>query len=255
MRLDLVGPPALVTGGAGGIGAAVARELAQEGARVIILDRDLAGAEGTCEAIRDVGGTAHAIECDLEDHARLEDVVGDALATWGPITAVCLNAGIGSLGTVETLLLDEWRRTLAVNLEANLLILRHLLDPMRDAGGGSIVAVSSLGAASAGHPSSSPAYGVSKAGLERLVLDVAQRCATDGIRANSVRPGPVATNFVTHRLPGPGEHHPPATGGLSTGRVDPAEIAAIIAFLLSDRARLITGQTITADGGFTYHSH
>lgn len=249
MRRDLAGRVALVTGGAAGIGAATARELAREGADVVVLDRDLDGASRTCAAIAAAGGRARAIECDLAAQDQLDAALDEVVGADIPVTALCLNAGIGSLGTIETLVLDEWRHTLAVNLDSNLHILRRLLGPMRDAGGGSVVAVSSLGAAHAGHPHSSPAYGVSKAALERLVLDVAERCAGDGIRANAVRPGPVATEFVAHRLPGPKNGATTRAAGPDVRRADPADVAAVITFLLSDRSRLVTGQTITADGG------
>lgn len=249
MRLGFDGRVALVTGGAGGIGAAVARELAAEGARVILLDRDLDAALRIRDELVDAGREATAIRCELADPADLDAALDEVNAA-GPVTAVCLNAGVGSLGTIETLLLEEWQRTLAVNLESNLRILRRVIGPMRDAGGGSIVAVSSLGARIADHPESSPAYGVSKAGLERLMLDAARRHAGDGIRANSVRPGPVATGFVENRLPGPTRTVDVARPEVARG--DPADVAAVIAFLLSDRARLITGQAITADAGFSH---
>lgn len=254
MTRDLEGRVALVTGGAAGIGAATAQALARDGADVVVLDRDLDGAARTCDSIVAAGGRARAVECDLGEQEQLDAVLDDVAGAGTPVTALCLNAGIGSLGTVETLVLAEWRHTLAVNLESNFHILRRLLAPMRAAGGGSIVAVSSLGAAHAGHPHSSPAYGVSKAALERLVLDVAERCAVDGIRANAVRPGPVATRFVAHRLPGPRNSEIAAPTGPSGDRADPADVAEIIAFLLSDRSRLMTGQTITADGGFSLPS-
>lgn len=242
------GSTALVTGGGSGIGRAVAVLLASRGARVAVLDLDETGAAQTVDRIVRDGGDAVAVACDLADPARIDAALTAVSAWGGPVRAACLNAGIGSLGTVETLLLDEWRRTLAVNLEANLHLLRGLLAPMREAGGGSIVAVSSLSAVRADHPESSPAYGISKAALERLVLDVARRSADDGIRANAVRPGPVDTGFVANRLPGP---DPGPRAVVGARRADPRDVAAVIAFLLSDEARLITGQIITADAGFS----
>lgn len=246
MNLDLGGTVALVTGAGGGIGRATALELAREGAHVVVLDVRADASEETGELIRGEGGDALTVACDLTDTAALTAELARVAAWRGPVTAACLNAGIGGHGTVETLLVDEWRHILAVNLEANLHLLRAVLGPMRVAGGGSLVAVSSPGAVDAGHPSSSTAYGVSKAGLERLMLDIAVRHRADGIRANSVRPGPTDTDFAAHRLPGTGEHPPfraPAR------RARPDEIAAPIAFLLSRCAALITGQTITLDGG------
>lgn len=249
MSGSVAGRTALVTGGAQGIGAAVARRLAREGAHIVLLDQDHQAAHRTCESITRAGSLATVLPCDLGDRAQVEAALDLVEQDHPPVTLLCLNAGIGSLGTVETLVLDEWHRTMAVNLESNLHLLRRLLGPMREAGGGSIVAVSSLGAASAGHPTSSPAYGVSKAALERLVLDVAQRHADDGIRANCVRPGPVATAFTAHRLPGPGVETTPVRP--LPGRVEADDVAEVVVFLLSERSRLVTGQTITADGGFS----
>lgn len=245
MNIGLDGMVALVTGGGGGLGRSVSTELGREGAKVIVLDARSDGAESTCDLIRSAGGEALPIACDVTDTSALLDHLAAAVAWRGAPTALCLNAGIGGYGTVETLVVEEWRRILAVNLEANLHILRAVLDPMRAAGGGSIVAVSSPGAADAGHPTSSTAYGVSKAGLERLMLDVARRHRADRIRANAVRPGPLDTDFVSNRLSGVGDHAPSRPMARPTR---PDAIAGVIAFLLSPRAMSITGQTISLDG-------
>ncbi len=245
MNLGLDGTVALITGGGGGLGRAVSVELAREGAHVIVLDVRSTAAEATAEAITDSGGEALPLVCDVADADARAAALRAAIAWRGAPTAVCLNAGVGGYGTIESLLVEEWRRIMAINLDANLHILRTLLSPMRAAGGGSIVAVSSPGAAAAGHPSSSAAYGVSKAGLERLMTDVADRHRADRIRANSVRPGPLDTDFVAHRLPGDGTHaaRPPIGA-----RLAPEAIAGPIAFLLSARAMSITGQTVSLDG-------
>lgn len=250
MDLGLTGRVALVTGAGSGIGRAVAIELAQEGADVIVVDINLGRAKETVEAIEHASGTALAIACDTSNEDHVAACAQEATQWRGPVTALCLAAGIGASGSIEEMDLATWRKVMSVNLDGHFLTLKHLIRPMVEAGGGSIVTIGSTGALISRHAESAAVYGASKAGLVQFTRHVAARYGSHGVRANVVHPGSTMTNFGDSILGGRTMGHQPITAPLGR-RADPTEIAGPVTFLLSEKASYITGQAIAADGGLT----
>src|SRR5690606_29531135 len=134
----------------------------------VVVDRDGRGADETVDHIVAAGGKGIGIACDLSDAEQMASAAASALEWNGPIRRICLNAGIGGTGSIQTTSAQDWRQIMAVNIDSQFLLLQHLLGPMIAAGGGSVVATSSVAAFICGHPTSSPAYGVSKAAVIQL---------------------------------------------------------------------------------------
>ncbi|MFC7876549.1 SDR family NAD(P)-dependent oxidoreductase [Isoptericola sp. NPDC057391] len=234
------GRVALVTGAAHGIGAAVVRRLAAEGASVVLADVDTAAAEQTAAAL---GPEALVVPCDLTDRASVEAAVDAAVSRFGRLDAVVNVAG-GALGHPDQL--DggtdaDWAATVDLNLTGPARVVRaaapHLTRP-----GGAVVLVGSVnGLAAFG----GDAYSAAKAGLGVLAKNLAVRLGPDGVRVNVVAPGTVRTR-VWDDQGGPDRLAPM----YPLGRVgEPADIAAAVAFLASDDAAWITGVTLPVEGG------
>lgn len=212
---------ALVTGAARGIGAAIAARLRADGFDVATLDR--------------------APGCDFE-----VDLAAGALPDLGDVDVCVSNAAItNTIAPAHRMSAEQWERDIAVNLSGAFRVVQACLPGMRERGHGRIVVISS-GAAVAGLPGQ-VAYAASKAGLLGMVKTIAAENAGRGITANAVLPGMVATEAVLAMPPAVLDR---VTRGLPSGRMaDPAEVAALVAFLASDEAAYITGQEIGIDGG------
>jgi NAD(P)-dependent dehydrogenase (short-subunit alcohol dehydrogenase family) len=244
-----------VTGGASGIGRATARRIAGEGARVIVLDRDLPGAEATAAAIEADGGGAEAIELDLIDDAAIADVA-DRIQRRHPAVHGLINcAGLVHVdGSQQNPFLERglagWDLLFGVNVRG-LAALVHALVPGLIAGRGVVVNVSSEAAyrSRAGRW----IYDATKAALLSVTRSMAAALAAEGVRVVGVAPGGTITEMHLN------DHADPeaaraelraATGGNLLGRLaEPEEIAAAIAFLASDDASFVTGTTLAVDGG------
>ena len=240
---------AVVTGAGSGIGAATAQVLAAEGARVACADINPAAAETTAKRIVDGGGTATPVEVDVTDKASNDRAAAQIVETFGRIDIAHLNAGVGSVGMVLDIALEEWERTMAVNLRGVMLGLQAFGRAMRESGGGSIVVTSSgaglLGGGGMG------TYCATKFGVIGLVKCAAVDLAPFNIRINAVCPGVIDTPILgpahanSDMLSMFGAGHP-------IGRVgQPEEVGRLVCFLASDDASFITGGAYPVDGGIT----
>jgi NAD(P)-dependent dehydrogenase (short-subunit alcohol dehydrogenase family) len=270
--VDLAGRHAVVTGAASGLGRAVARTLAGVGARVSVLDVNTSGAAQTVAQIRDAGGHADAIGCDVADAgsiaAAFEQVAGS-----GPADILVNNAGINPRGASLEVTDDVWAHTMAINLAGYFLCARRFAeqliaaaDPARPVNGpgpdetvpegtvvkGTVVNVSSIGG-STSLGRGNFVYGVSKGGVEQLTRELAMAWAPRGIRVNAVAPCQIATDGLRALGANPsaeGRLFDTFLRGIPLGRlVEPAEVAAAVAFLASDAAAMITGAVLPVDGG------
>jgi len=242
---------ALVTGAASGIGRATAILLAGRGAAVACLD---VNADGLAETAAAIGERALPIPCDVTELAAVEAAVSQAAADLGGLDAVANVAGVGDFtGDVAEIAPEEWARVLAVNLTGPFHVSRAAVPHLRAAGGGAIVNVSSqfglVGCLA------SPAYCASKAGLIGLTRAMAIDHTEEGIRVNCVCPGPVDTPMLawTDATPELTARERGRTQGrnLSGRSGRPEEIAATIAFLLSDDVGFMSGSVVAVDGAWT----
>lgn len=247
---------ALITGGARGLGAATARRIASEGGHVVVGDFPGVGGE---DLAREIDGTFVALDVTSEDAWR--DVVRGILDRSSRIDILVNAAGIeGNVveGTLEATTLAEWRRVLSVNLDGTFLGCRTVMAPMKQAGRGAIVNVSSLGSY---YPTvQSVAYGASKGAVTQLTKSVALEGAQDGrkIRCNSVHPGMIATRMLDSIISQLGARGGAASTVAQAGASNiplgdagrPEDVANLIAFLASDEAAYVTGSEYVVDGGW-----
>jgi 3(or 17)beta-hydroxysteroid dehydrogenase len=250
--LRLAGKVAFVTGAASGIGRAIALRFAQEGAWVVVADRDEAGGRATAD---EIGAAALALAHDVTSEEQWIANLARGAAGFGRLDILVNNAGIGPSGSIEKTTLEEWRRVHAVNLDGVFLGCKHAIAHLRAAGGGAIVNVSSV-AGMIGTPSLA-AYGSSKAAVRQLTKSVALYCAgrKDGIRCNSIHPTFVATPMVEAMVASakvPERARLALTAQVPLGRLgETAEVAALALYLASDEARFVTGAEFVIDGGLT----
>jgi NAD(P)-dependent dehydrogenase (short-subunit alcohol dehydrogenase family) len=250
MRLD--GRAVLVTGGGSGIGRASARRAAREGARVAVVDRDAAAAEAVAAEVASDGGTARAYGCDVADAPGVDETVASAARDLGPLWGVVTSAGVfpgTDLRPAHEVDVDDFLAVLGVNLVGTFAVVKHALVSMMAGGGGSIVTIAST-AAIRGH-GFGPGYTASKGGVDALTRLLAVQYGPHGIRANCVCPGGVDTP-MTGGVFATDEARARARRAIPVGRyAEPEDIADVIAFLLSDDSRYMTGHTFPVEGGAT----
>lgn len=249
MERDFEGKRALVTGGGSGIGTAIARELSERGARVLVADLDMEAAETVVDGLRAAGGEAEAVRVDVADAASVEAMVARAVEAFGGLDMAVNNAGIG--GPSELLgdyPLDGWRKVIDVNLNGVFYGCRYEIAAMLDSGGGAIVNMASI-LGSVGFSTAS-AYVTAKHALLGLTRTAAMEYAQKGIRVNAVGPAFIDTPLLSANLD---QATLDSLAGLHPmGRIGrPEEVSALTCFLLSDRASFVTGSYHLADGGYT----
>jgi NAD(P)-dependent dehydrogenase (short-subunit alcohol dehydrogenase family) len=243
--LGLSGRTAVITGAGGGIGKAIAVELAANGMHCNVLDRAGELVEATVAQISEGGGTATGHICDVTDEAGIKSVSNSINSCDVLVNA----AGLVRPGALADLTTSEWNELLNVNLTGYFLMAREFTPHLVASGNGSMIHVASI--SSANPQGSSGAYSVSKAGVVIMSKQLAFELGPKGVRSNTVSPGLVRTP-MTEAYYQVGDVAQRRDAAVPVGRVaKPADIADIVTFLASDRARYITGADLVADGGFS----
>ncbi|CAN5184262.1 SDR family NAD(P)-dependent oxidoreductase [soil metagenome] len=240
---------ALITGGGSGIGAATARELASQGANVVIADISLDSAKSTAEEIIAAGGSAAPFAMDVAIASQSADAVDFAVNTYGGLHVALNNVAVGTTATpIGELDLDEWRRCMGICLDGVLYGLRYEIPAILASGGGAIVNVSSIAGTQATY--NNAAYVTAKHGIIGLTKAAALEYADQGIRVNAIGPGYIKTPLMMNNTPEERQRQIAARHPINR-LGEPSEVANLITFLLSDKASFITGSMNLVDGGFT----
>lgn len=244
------GKIAIVTGGASGIGEAFARRVHGEGGSVMIADLDAARGEALAA---ELAGRAAFRAVDVADADAMLELAEATVARFGGIDILFNNAGIGNYGLTPDMPVEQWRRCMAVNLDAVFYGCRAVIPHLKARGGGAIVNTASASGLAADYGFT--AYNAAKAGVINYTRCLAIDHARDGIRANSICPGPVDTPILTTGVDAFPGLRAEWEAIVPSGRfARPQEIAAVAAFLASDDASGVTGAAIPVDGGLTAHT-
>lgn len=244
------GKIALVTGAAAGIGRATALAFAREGAKVVVSDVDDAGGEQTLAAIQQMGGEGIYVHADVSSLEEVDALFETLKKTYGSLDYACNNAGIeGAQAKTGDCTLENWRRTIGINLDGVFYCMRRELELMAPAQSGSIINMSSI-AGKQGFPNLS-AYVASKHAVIGLTKSAALEYAPLGVRINAICPGVIDTPMVQRTTQQSEEATRQYVGMQPVGRMgNPEEIADAVIWLSSEKASFVTGVAIPIDGGF-----
>jgi dihydroanticapsin dehydrogenase len=246
---------AIVTGGGAGIGRATCELFAEEGAAILVAERDADSGQETAERITRQGGRAYFVLTDVAEEASVERMVAEAIALFSRINILINNAAVFVLRGIEASP-AEWRQVLDVNVMGPALVTKHVVPHMRRAGGGAIVNLASISSFIA--QPQFLTYNASKAAVANMTRCMALDLAADNIRVNAVCPGAVWTQIVQRITREAGldrtaaDAHPDWGGAHMIQRIaEPREIAYAILFLASEEASFITAENLMVDGGYT----
>ncbi len=240
---------AVITGGASGIGRAIAIALAADGYAVALFDRDAPKATATATELERAGHQVRAYDVDVTVKPRVDEAIKDVITRFGRIDVLVNNAGIGFLGRVEELTEEEWDHVMAVNVKSVFLCSRAVIPHMAARGGGRIINVASVAGlvASPGRA----AYCASKGAVVMLTRAMALDCARLNINVNSICPGVVITPMTEESLRDPAELQR-RLDGTPLGRLArPEEIAPAAVYLAGAGASFVTGSAVVVDGGWS----
>jgi dihydroanticapsin dehydrogenase len=245
---------AVVTGGGAGIGRATAELFAEEGAAVVIAERNTQAGQETAEHIRSKGGRVHFIETDVADEASVQRMAAETVRVFSRVNILVNNAAVFVLRGIEATP-QEWRQILDVNVMGPALVAKHVVPHMRKVGGGAIVNLASISSFIA--QPHFVTYNATKAAVANMTRCMALDLAPDNIRVNAVGPGTVWTQIVQRLTKEAGldraaaDVHPDWGAAHMIKRIaEPREIAYAILFLASDEASFITAETLMVDGGY-----
>ena len=242
MKIDLTGRVALVTGSTRGIGRAIAASLVESGARVAVTGRDKSTAD---RVARELGGGARGFGCDVADTSAVTQLISDVEAAFGSLDILVNNAGVTRDNVVMRLKDNDWDAVIDANLRGPFAAIRAASRGMMKRRWGRIINISSVVGLIGNKGQAN--YAASKAGLIGLTKAVAKELASRNILVNAIAPGFIETEMTEAMTP---EARNGLTGMIPLERLgNPADIAAVVAFLSSDHAAYITGQVIVVDGG------
>ena len=241
----LVRHTAIVTGAGSGIGKAIAQRLAAEGAKVLVNDLEAGTAHATVNLIAENGGTAIAQEGDVSNPVDIDKVFEACDQAWDGCTLLVNNAGIVQQSRFADLTITDWDRMIAVHLRGTFLGCRRAIGPMLERGNGVIVNIASqlgqIGGIELVH------YSAAKAGIIGLTKALSREVSARGVRVNAVAPGPINTELVMALSD---DWREAKASELPLGRFgEPEDVAATVAFLASDEARVYVGQTLGPNSG------
>jgi len=245
--MDLVDKVAIVTGAGRGIGKAIAIALAREGANVIVNDVDIQTAEKVAKEINSMGQQALAIQVDISDSKEVNQMVQLVIKKFKRVDILVNNAAIIRRGTIEDLSEEDWDRVMDVNLKGAFNCAKAVVGTMKKQRYGKIVNISSI-AGKVGDLASAPCYGASKAGMTCLAKSLARELASYNINVNVVAPHAIETDMSKEWSE---EKRKNIIANIPLGRMGkPEDIAEAVAFLVSDKAKFITGEVLDVNGGY-----
>jgi 3-oxoacyl-[acyl-carrier protein] reductase len=240
---------AVITGGARGIGRAIAFKMVKEGASVMLLDLLSDELAQVIDELKTLGGNAYSVICDVSDRGAVDDAVSLTLERLGTVDILVNNAGVSLVDSLEEIKEEDWDTLFRINLKGSFFCVQSVIPIMKDNRYGKIINISSR--ASLGKLSRI-IYGTTKAGLMGMTRNMALELARYGVNVNCVAPGPIATELFKAVNPEGSEKTKAIIDAIPLKRIGrPEDVANLVAFLASDEASFITGQTLFICGGLT----
>jgi len=239
---------ALVTGGGSGIGRATALSFARRGARIVVSDVVDEGGEGTVALIREAGGEAVYVRCDVSQSSQVENMVNYTVETYGRLDYAANNAGInGQVSGIVTCTEENWEQVLAIDLKGVWLCMKYEIPEMLKVKGGAIVNTSSMNGVVA---PGTPAYMAAKHGVLGLTKSAAAEFARKNVRVNAVCPGVIQTPMMSSSVSNAEQYMQQLTARIPMRKIgQPEHVADTIVWLCSDEAAYVTGVSMPVDGG------
>ncbi|KMY52019.1 SDR family NAD(P)-dependent oxidoreductase [Peribacillus loiseleuriae] len=247
---SLKGKTALVTGGARGLGKAMAEALAQVGANIIIADMELASAQQAAKELASFGGKTLGLQVDVTSEEQVRAMVDQIVGEFNELNVVINNAGICQKITVEEQSLEDWKKTMDVNVNGVFLVSKYSGKQMKMQGGGSIINMASMSSFIA-NTEAQCAYNASKAAVDMMTKCMASEWAGNNIRVNAIAPGYMKTE-MTKPIFAPGGELAHVLDLVPLKRLgEPHELGGLAIYLASDASTFTTGSTFIVDGGYT----